>query len=177
MSERPDREAAKRRIMFVAGEDFYFLSYTLFVLLKELKATSPDNSLADPRKLAYIADFVGGDSDLRLAVTTAPLSSSALSRLSLLYDRAVARRVAVERLVEALATRGLIHIDRRPDGKDRVHLVETHEVEMLLAGSYYRREVDRLKELRRVLPQLRTMTLATLKQSLFGDRGVRTWGD
>jgi hypothetical protein len=177
MSERPDREAAKRRIMFVAGEDFYFLAYTCFVLLRELRATSPERALFDSRKLSYVADFLGSDSDLRLAVTSAPLSSSARSRLSLLYDRALARRVAVERLVEALAKRDLIHATRAQGETDRVHLLENAEVSTLLASPLYAAEAARLKRLRQSIPHLRTMMLAALKDRLFGDRGVRTWGD
>jgi hypothetical protein len=125
MNERPDREAAKRRIMFVAGEDFYFLTYTLLVLLRQLKAVSPDRAFVDSRKLAYVADFLGSDTDLRLAVTDAPLSSSGRSRLSLLYDRAVARRIAVERLVEALAKRELIQVSHPSVDADRVHLAHS----------------------------------------------------
>jgi hypothetical protein len=177
MIERPDREAAKRRIMFVAGEDFYFLAYTLFVLLRELKARSAEHSLLDSRKLAYLADFVGSDSDLNLAVTHAPLSAAARSRLALLYDRAVARRIAVERLVEALAKRDLIQMSRASGEADRLHLIETREVLALLASPLLEAEARRLKRLRQGLPHLRTMTLATVKDRLFGDRGVRTWGD
>jgi hypothetical protein len=177
MIERPDREAAKRRIMFVAGEDFYFLAYTLFVLLRELRANSAEHSLLDSRKLAYLADFLGSESDLHLVVTHAPLSIAARSRLALLYDRAVARRIAVERLVEALAKRELIQIARASGEADRLHLIETREVSDLLASSLLTAEVQRLKRLRQALPQLRMMTLATVKDRLFGDRGVRTWGD
>ncbi|WP_404364370.1 hypothetical protein ACIHQR_29975 [Corallococcus coralloides] len=177
MNERPDREAAKRRIMFVPGEDFYFLAYTFLVLLEGLGATSPDKALHDSRKLAYIADFMGGDSDLRLVITKAPLSASARSRLTLLYDRAVARRVAVERLVAALATRGLVCVVRNPEEEDRVYLGESRLATALLSSSTFQKEEERLKVLRGKIPQLRTMTLATFKQRLFGDRGVRTWGD
>ncbi|MES1178239.1 MAG: hypothetical protein ABUL62_28210 [Myxococcales bacterium] len=177
MNERPDREAAKRRIMFVAGEDFYFLTYTLLVLLRELKAASAERALVDSRKLSYVADFLSSDADLQLAVTSAPLSSSARSRLALLYDRAVSRRIAVERLVEALATRGLIQVSRPSFDADRVHLVENAEVAKLLDDPRYSAEAARLKALRKNMPLLRTMTLETLKERLFAERGVRTWGD
>jgi hypothetical protein len=177
LNERPDREAAKRRIMFVAGEDFYFLTYTLLLLLRELKALSEEQSLVDSRKVAYLADFLSSNADLQLVVTHAPLSQSARSRLSLLYDRAVARRIAVERLVEALPTRDLIRVSRPSVDVDRVHLVNQKDAAKLLEGQRFRSEVTRLAMLRKSVPQLRTMTLATLKQRLFGDRGVRTWGD
>lgn len=177
MNERPDREAAKRRIMFVAGEDFYFLTYTLLVLLRELKAVSEQQAFADSRKLAYVADFLGSNSDLHLALTDTTLSGSARSRLSLLYDRAVSRRIAVERLVDALAKRELLHVARRPFDVDHVYLRNQDDVARLLHGDRFKAETARLALLRKKVPHLRTMTLATLKDRLFGDRGVRTWGD
>jgi len=128
MNERPDREAARRRIMFVAGEDFYFLTYTLLVLLRDLGAASPERAFFDSRKLAYLADFLGSDTDLKLAITEAPLSEAARSRLALLYDRAVARRIAVERLVEAIEKRQLIHVAHSSRNADHVHL--GHHVEV-----------------------------------------------
>lgn len=177
MTAPADREAAKRRLMFVPGEDFYFLAYTLLIVLSELGARVPERALSDSKKLAYIADLIGGDSDLRLVTTTAPLSQPGQVRLALLYDRAVARRAAVQRIVDALATRGIISIARADNHIDRVHLLERDDVNSLLEGASFQAERRRLKLLRRIVPQLRTMTLATLKQRIFNDRGVRTWGE
>lgn len=177
MIDRTDRESAKRRIMFVAGEDFYFLTYTLFVLLTELDATSPSSELSDSRKLSYLADLLSSDSDLHLVTTDTPLSGLSKSRLSLLYDRAVARRFAVERLIHVLERRGLIAVTRSPNEPDRLHLVHSEPVSVLLGNSFYQRERDRVRALKKKIPKLRSMKLDTLKQRIFDDHGVHTWGD
>lgn len=176
MTALTGREAAKRRLMFVPGEDFYFLTYTLIIVLSELSANAPERPFRDSRKVAYIADLLGGDSDLRLVTTSAPLSSFGKARLALLYDRAVARRAAVQRIVDALHTRGLISI-ARSETIDCLHLLEKQDVKALLNEPLLQEERTRLKRLRGIIPQLRTMTLETLKQRLFDDREVRTWGD
>lgn len=178
MSLRQERNAAKRRIMFIAGEDFYFLAYTLFIVLSDLGANSAEKEFIDPRKIAYIADMIGSDSDLHLVTSNAPLSPSGRSRLAVLYDRAVSRRVPVERLLEALAKRGWIAVSRDPahSDRDRVCLIQTEQVVTMLENPLFKAERNRIKQLRQLLPQLRTMTLATLRQRIFDDRGVRTWG-
>ncbi len=135
------------------------------------------DALTGGLKTAFVADLMGGDSDIHLVTTAAPLSTGARTRLSLLYDRAVARRGAVQRIVEALATRGLIGVTRRLDETDRVHLIQNDAVESLLKNPTFGAERERLKRLRRVVPHLRTMTLATVKERLFDDREVRTWGE
>jgi hypothetical protein len=163
--------------MFVPGEDFYFLAYTLLFALAELQSRSMERALYDSRKLAYVADLVGSDSDLRLVTTTAHLSQPGRARLALLYDRAVSRRAAVQRIVEALATRGIIGLRRAEDHTDRIHLLEEVGVKALLESSSFDAERQRVKVLRQIVPHLRTMTLATMKEKLFDVRGVRTWGE
>ena len=174
---RPGREAAKRRIMFLAGEDSYFLAYTAILLLSELDCTSAARPLVDAGKIAYLADFLGSDSDLRLALTSAKLGHAARARLSLLYDRAVARRAPLERLLEAVARQRLIAVTRASGEADRAHLLESPGVAALLKDDLYQGERERIARLRRSLSHLRTMTLATLKDRLFGSHEVRTWGD
>lgn len=177
MKQETSRESTKRRMMFVPGEDFYFLTYILLVLLNELNAKTEERSLSDSRKLAYLADFISGDSDLLLATSKSKLSSSGRARLSILYDRASARKIAAERLIEAICKHGLIKINRESGSVDKLYLVQSKKTEVLLSNLMYRKEVDRIKKLRKVLPMLRTMSLDTIKQRLFGDRGVLTWGD
>src|SRR5688572_16198555 len=72
----PTKEAVKRQLMFVAGEDYYFLAYSLLILLSDVGAESSSKSLRDPRKAIYLADFIGNSHDVRLL----ELGSSALSR-------------------------------------------------------------------------------------------------
>ena len=84
------REVNRRRMMFVAGEDFYFLAYTTLLILDNLKCTTSSNSFSDLRKVAYLADLLGSDADLGLALATTKLSEPGRARLALLYDRAAA---------------------------------------------------------------------------------------
>lgn len=173
----PHRESAKKRIMFVAGEDSYFLVYTALLLLADLRCFSPEKGLADSMKIAYLADFISNASDLRLALLTGKISDpTARARLALLYDRAAARRAPLERVLEAISRRGLVSVERTSGGVDRMYLLPNTVSELLVANRLYDGERAHIGALRRLLPRIRTMKLSTLKDRLFGRHGVRTWG-
>ncbi len=173
-----DRESAKRRIMFVAGEDFYFLSYTLFLLLNELHCSAPDRALLDGRKVAYLADLVGSASDATLATSRTEIrDADDRARLALIYDRAAARRAPVERLLSALARKELIGIETIAGGASRIWLPPSSSGPELVKTSLYDAERQNIQRLRSYAPQLRTMTLETTKDKFFAAHGVRTWAD
>jgi len=171
------REANKRRLMFVPGEDFYFLVYTTLIVLDNLKCASASHEFSDLRKIAYLADLLGSDADLHLSLTTAPLGQSGRARLALLYDRAATRHLPLERIGDALARRGLVTFARKKGEPDRLFIANPETVTALLKSSLFDAERRRIGYLRRYLPQLRTMTLGTLKTRLFANHGVNTWGD
>lgn len=172
-----EREAARRQLMFVPGEDFYFLAYTTFILLAEFKCNGPEKLFVDTRKIAYVADMLGSDSDLRTATSAARLSSAGRSRLAVLYDRAAARHAPLERIMTALARRGIITSRRTHGEPDQISLREDTAVEALIGMDAFDAERHRLRVLRRSVPLLRTMSLYTLKERLYRAHGVFTWGD
>lgn len=175
--ELPSREEAKRRLMFVPGEDFYFLGYTVLLLLEAFGCRSPERSFQDPQKIAFLADFVGSDADLRLALASAPLTQPARKRLALLFDRALARRAPLERLLSALERASLVSFTRSDEGEEGIYLRTSTSTRALLDASIYEGERMRISQLRRDFKFLRTMTRLTMKERLFGAHGVQTWGD
>jgi len=170
-------EASRRRLMFVPGEDFYFLVYTTLIVLDDLKCTSATYEFSDLRKIAYLADLLGSADDLRIALTNAPLNQAGQARLALLYDRAATRRLPLERVGDALARRGLVTFRRTEGEPEKLFITDLDGTTSLLKTSLFDAERQRMKRLRRSLSHLRTMTLATLKTRLFADHGVNTWGD
>lgn len=167
------RDAVRRRLMFVASEDYYFLAYTLLLLLTELRCES--SALNDYGKVGLLADFVGSDTDLRLLESETRLGEQTRRRLALLYDRALARRAPLERVVHALEERELIRVVRRPGESEQVFLVTSSSLKSSLDTPLMSEDRDRIRRLRALFPKLRTMTSATLRTRMFDNHGVRTW--
>jgi len=159
--------------MFVAGEDFYFLAYTTLLILDELDCHSPAKLYRDIRGIAYVADIIGHESDLKLAISEKPLSLAQISRLSLLYDRAVARRAPFERVIAALAERGLIElVGSDPKGA----YLKADARQLQLDDDIFAGERGRISQLRRV-SRLSIAGKAKVQERLFQGHGVRTWDD
>lgn len=55
----------RKRLMYVTQEDFYFLTYCLLLILKQIGCTKEDKLFKDIRKLAFCVDLVS-DSELIL---------------------------------------------------------------------------------------------------------------
>lgn len=168
----PDRDTLRRRMMFVASEDYYFLSYTLLLTLSELRLP-----LVEPKKVALMADFIGSDHDMLLLETTSRLSVAAQSRLGLLYDRAISRRLPLQRVLHALEMRSWICVTRTSGQPDEVLLMARDEVLRALESPIYSQEKARIRRIRSLYPRLRTMTLSTLRERVFDRKGVRTWDE
>ncbi len=78
--------AAKKRIMFIHGEDFNYLAYHVIVLLDTLKCDSASRPFKDHRKLAFLMDLVSSLHLAPMLVRRARLDS----RLSTRDTRAIA---------------------------------------------------------------------------------------
>jgi len=58
------KEFAKKRMMFIQGEDYNFLAYTLLIFLNEMGCHSEKTKFKDFRKIAYLIDFISGSPNL-----------------------------------------------------------------------------------------------------------------
>lgn len=173
-TEENNREDVRRRLMFVPGEDFYFLTYTTLLVLGHFDCTRRERPFHDSTKISYLADLIGGDADLNLALATTPVDARARARLSVLHDRAVARRAPLTRVLEALARREWIGVHREA-GTEDIFLIPSDEVKRLQANDAYQSECIRLERIRKAFPQLRSMKTETMRDRLFTNHGVRTW--
>ena len=51
-------DSIKKQIMYVNGEDYYLLTYSLILLLKELGCVNEQKIFKDYRKIAFLIDFI-----------------------------------------------------------------------------------------------------------------------
>ena len=57
----------KKRLMYMSGEDFYFFSYNIFLILKELNCFN-GRTFKDYRKLPYLVDIISDKNLLGILV-------------------------------------------------------------------------------------------------------------
>lgn len=177
MSDESDL-ATQRSLFFTTGQDLYFLSYNLLVLLYSVGATA-EKPVKDARTLPLLITLVADAQLLDLMARRAmdiPSSSGDYRLLVNAESKARRKRPYVARLLGALERRGLLEAqvvgDRRSVGlRDRAVL---HD---FISAPIFDQERSNAKKLREVVPRAKILTRETLYKRVFQSRGVRVWHD
>lgn len=180
MADRDDREAAKKRIMFVAGEDFNFLTYNVLIILDALGCNSQQKMFHDHRKLPYLISLASSPTAQQILLRRKRLNSSLgkrdLHTIASIYTQGVSRRHLVERVIYVLSRRGLVTA-RVGTESGSLDVCENNEriPEDFQESEFFELERANLNALRRIAPKLRSLKLGTFLQRYFTDQGVQTW--
>lgn len=171
---------AKKRLMFVKGDDFYYLAYNTLILLHELGCSS--KPLKDHRKLAYVLDFVADPRLISILCRSRELMKRPNPRdrheLVRAYSDGAARVHLIARLVHAMEVRGLIQTERQSDTPAANLLLNSAAVPAAFFESdLYDQEKQNVIALQRIVPLLRTTTLQAMLRHLFTESGVHVWLD
>jgi len=170
--------AAQRSLFFTTGQDLYFLSYNLLVLLYSVGATT-EKPIKDARTLPLLITLVADAQLLDLMARRGmdiPRSSGDYRLLVNAESKAQRKRPYVARLLGALERRGFLEAeiagDRRSVGlRDRAALSE------FISAPVFDQERSNAKKLREVVPRAKILTRETLYERVFEARGVRVWRD
>lgn len=175
-----DREQARRRMHFVAGEDLYFLTYTLLLVLDEFRCNSSKTTLSDYRKIAFIADFVSSPRLTRGLTLWAEqperISPEDRDLLRAVHDRGIARIPLCFRLLYVLEQRGLVSVEQAEKARTlKLSLCDSPTLRALVSNDLFDLERQHIRSLRKVIPKLRSATLPSVLDGLYGRFGVSTW--
>ncbi|QDU26279.1 hypothetical protein ETAA8_13560 [Anatilimnocola aggregata] len=172
--------ATKKRMMFIKGEDFNFLTYNVLIVLDAFKCHSESVTFEGHQKLSYLIDLVSSPGLAQIIDRYHRLGSRLNKRdihsLSVAYANGASRKHFVARVIHSLATRGLISVRQ---GKQSVGLDLWLNLESIpatfLSSELYTPERDNIVLLRKCSSRLRTLTFDTFIEKFFGEQGVRLW--
>lgn len=162
-----NKNAAKKRLMFIQKEDYNFLAYNTIILLDALECTSESRKFKDFRKIAYLVDFIneGGDPkkfDQR--------------QLAKIYSRAQIKKKLLHHLVVVLKNKKIIGVSI--NGVSRtidLWLNKSAVPSGFLDKEFFSNEVANINELKGTLGTLKTLTMKTLADKIFTQNNVLTW--
>ena len=112
----------KKKLMFITGEDFYFLTYNILMLLKELKCNGEPRKFKDYRKLAFTIDFVSNRDLIKIlkkhnANGFIPNDEDRESMVNA-WSNGLIRVKLLARLLYALEQKGLVEMEK--DSKRKI---------------------------------------------------------
>ncbi len=162
-----NKDAAKKRLMFIQKEDYNFLAYNTILLLDVLGCTSETRKFKDFRKIAYLIDFIneGGNPEM-----------FDQSHLSKIYQRAQIKKKLLHHLLIILKNRKLIGVSVNGASKTiDLWLIKASVPADFLSAELFGREISNINSLKNALGTFKGFTMKTLSDKIFKQNNVLTW--
>lgn len=162
-----NKNAAKKRLMFIQKEDYNFLAYNTIILLNALDCTTEAKRFKDFRKIAYLIDLMneGGDPNA--------LDQNFLSKI---YTRAQIKKRLLHHLLIILKNKSYIGVSMNVTSKTiDLWLKKEFIPEGFLKTSLFSNETSNVLTLKAELGAIKTLTIKTLVDKIFTQNNVLTW--
>lgn len=167
----------KRPLFFISSEDFYFVAYSILLVLEFLGGSQ--KRVKDHRKLTYLIQFV---SDSRLIgilsrtqqrIVTNPLDREFLFSS---FTNAELHKREVFKILFSLERGGYVSIQRTDVAEILdVTLVTGRLPKVFFGNDHFDEERRNADELKNLVPKISMLTFESLLERLYADRGVRVW--
>ncbi len=174
------KKYVKKSIMFIKGEDFYFLAYNILVLLDVLNCIEDKRVFRDYRKLSYLIDFI---SDYKLnqiiryySTANKQLNPYDHELLTRAYSNALIRKNQILKLLHFLEKRKLVMLVRdKRNSTLNLYLKKDFREKKFLNSELFDSEKQNSILLKNLIPRLSSLKFDTLQNTLFEIYGIKTW--
>lgn len=168
---------SKRPLFFISGEDFYFIAYSILLILEFLGGTG--RRVKDHRKIAYLIQFLG---DVRLVDLLERTQEGKVANpvdrelLFSSYANAELHKREVFKILFSMERRGYLKMQRT----QKIEEIEITLIREGLPNGFFKNEVfaderTNAETLKRLLPRESTWSFDTLLERLYRQRGVDVW--
>ncbi|MBD9667090.1 hypothetical protein IB278_24220 [Variovorax sp. VRV01] len=167
----------KRPLFFISGEDFYFVAYSILLVLQYLGGSA--RRVKDHRKIAYLIQFLGDSRLIDLLERTQGVGvANAIDRELLFssYTSAELHKREVFKIIFSMERRGFLRMQRTdsPEMLD-ITLISDGVPQGFFESDSFTDERANAEKLRKLVPRLSLLTFESLLDRLYKDRGVRVW--
>lgn len=166
--------------MFIKGEDYYFITYNMIILLNELGCwASKGRKLQEVRKISYLIDFVANEqlcSILEKYKDKDDINRFDKQLLRDSYSNGMLREEGMNRLLYSLEKRGFIELSKNDTRQAYdVTLVDSPDIKEFIKSEIFEVERENATSLRKSIKFLTRLTLESMLIKLFDNYGVTTW--
>ena len=161
--------------MYIQSEDFYFLTYNTVILLNTLNCIEGHRYLKDYRKISFLVDFISNPYNAAF-LRGGTLNEADKRELTRLYSNGILRQKEINKLFYTLDSRGIIHLARKSNSDILdVTLKKSNVLTDFFDDELFEVEIQNSVLIKNYISRLSSITLDTLKQKLFTDKGVKVW--
>lgn len=167
---------AKKRLMYLSGEDFYFYCYSLVVILDHLGCKN-GKYFRDHRKLAFLIDIISDEKVVYIITHTKDQKMNAKDHERLLdsYSNGLTRRSEILKLLFVLEKRQYVSLERGKSQEINVTLKKESLPKEFFESDVFEAEKHCIKQLSKSVGRLASLTLDTMLDKIYVKNGVRTW--
>lgn len=165
----------KKRMMFIKSEDYYFLTYSIIILLDTLACTDKQRYFLDYRKLSYLIDFIS-NRKLVYLLEKEKLNDEEIRIMTNVYSSGILRVKEINKLLYSLDKKKIIHLkkDTKSDRID-VSLLRDQIDKDFIDKQLFEYELRNSLKLKAILKRLSGLKYETLTEKLFIEKGVKIW--
>lgn len=161
------KENAKKRLMFIQGEDYNYLVYNLLIILYVLKCTSKAKAFNDFRKIAYLVDFAKTN-----------INNNSLTDIDYanIYSKAQIKKQLIYHSIVILKNNDLIDIEANTIRQSLNIWIKLENIPNgFFDNPIFESEINNIEDLNKHISSLRTTTIKRLSDILFAKHNVLIW--
>ncbi|MCY4495473.1 MAG: hypothetical protein OXB92_16640 [Acidimicrobiaceae bacterium] len=168
--------SAKKRLMYVSGEDFYIYCYSVFVILDSLGCRD-GKYFRDYRKLAFLTDIISDDKKVYVISHSSggKLNPKDYECLLDSYSNGLTLRSELLKLLFVLEKRCYVSLNRGKAQEINVTLTKGNLPNDFFNNDFFESESRNIKNISKKVGRLALLTLGAMLNKIYVDNGVRTW--
>lgn len=169
--------SAKKRMMYLSGEDFYLYCYSVFVILDSLGCRD-GRYFRDYRKLAFLTDIISDDKTVYVVSHAfgEKLNPKDYECLLDSYSNGLTRRSEILKLLFVLEKRGYVVLDKGKGQEINVSLCKDNLPIDFLNKNIFGTECRNIINVSKKITRIASLTLDTMLNKIYVENGVRAWG-
>lgn len=159
--------------MFSKGNDFYFITYNLLLILKFYNCYK--SPFKDYRKLTILIELLTKDKVIDL-LNKNSLNDTEIDLLHNIYSRSIIKNNELFQLLVALNKQGYVTFKNEKITKPiDIYLNDVDILDDFLSDDIFEKDRDNIKKLNSILPRLKSNNFNTFVKRIFEQRKVEIW--
>lgn len=170
-------ESKLKRISFISGVDFYYLTYLIIICLKEF--SSKKNVFTDHRKLTYLMQLVSSSTAVNILIENfnkEKLKAFDREFLFDIYVKGSLHQRDVYKIIRALEKKGVLKIsDTTKVDSYNIEILDELKIKSFFDTDIFNREINNAVALKSKFNTISRLGLNGLLDKIFIKHGLKVW--
>ncbi|MEJ8847566.1 hypothetical protein [Variovorax rhizosphaerae] len=167
----------KRPLYFISGQDFYFLAYSILLVLEFLGGSA--KRVKDHRKFAYLIQFIGDDRLLGILKRhdgKSIVNPTDRELLHTSFTNAELQKREVFKILLSLERKEYIKLERTAVAEILdVALLSENLPNSFFSSKHFQKERKNAEDLKKIIQRLSILSFDSMLDRLYKERGVHVW--